>query len=160
MTDEQLDELERLERAATPGPWVARETTKTELKGALFNAAESLSDHVRIGAYWTDEEHVARHNRVGMVDHISNADILIALKARNALPALIAEVRRLRAMVGEDAPAVSSEEHVRTNESLENFKRSVEHLEAVAERAARCAPAVAPEDAATEAALDAAGVLH
>lgn len=123
MTDEQLDELERLEREGENiclhyrvQPLVAR--LVQDLREASAKIARLREENTRLAAErW---EALAVLDTLGI--HLDDGDGDYA--ARNALPALIAEVRRLRAMVGEDAPAV------------------------------------APEDVATEAALDAAGVLQ
>lgn len=68
MTEERLAELERLEQAATPGPW---DTGMLSMERVPSN---SETDWHQLGA---DEK--------------------LAVAARNGLPELLAEVRRLRA---------------------------------------------------------------
>jgi hypothetical protein len=71
MTTEQLDELERLENHAARGPWSVPANDETII--------------------------VDFYGRIA-VDGLGDADnAALAVAARNALPALIAEVRRLRA---------------------------------------------------------------
>lgn len=77
LTDEELQELERLERAATPGPW-------TESRGFLFR---DDGDHVGTCEY------TQNNNRAGFVG-MANASLIA--NTRNALPLLLAEVRELR----------------------------------------------------------------
>lgn len=75
MTDEQLAELERLEQAATPGPW----RVEYDVHGRLRR----------------------RETPSGRWEALRVDDMRHAIRARNALPALIAEIRRLRARVTE-----------------------------------------------------------
>jgi len=65
MTERDLDELERLERAATPGPWF----------------------EVKMGTVWLSVPMMA-----GI---LAGSDAAFIASARNALPALIARVREL-----------------------------------------------------------------
>lgn len=82
MTDAELERLERLEKAATPGPW---NTTR-------YSGGISFSGPLRLYS-GTNEE-------FGEPDPIrfeNEANIYLIAAARNALPELIAEIRRLRA---------------------------------------------------------------
>ena len=88
LTEEQLAELEWLESAATPGPW-----------------RWWITDcHTRLG---TDECDAAVasgfSNADDGVDHIAifSEDREVIVAARNLLPALLAEVRRLRELVAD-----------------------------------------------------------
>jgi hypothetical protein len=113
MTPEQLDELDRLENAATPGPW---------------EESAGIGDHFHIRAICHENGLEGRWLLVGTTcprerkDSIgmsfwpvtidaevdqANADLIAA--SRNALPALIAEVRRLRGILGN---IVNVPEHV------------------------------------------------
>lgn len=81
LTDEQLAELERLEKEATPPPW------RTESDGHFWLISEG------------EEPSPAQDDYLGIVaskivGEKANADIIAA--ARNVLPALLDEVRRLR----------------------------------------------------------------
>lgn len=86
MTEERLQELERLEQAATPGPWEVANGKKRHF---------CLADCAIVGG--TDTEYglrcIAKCN-----DNFPEAfaDARLITAARNALPALLAEVKRLR----------------------------------------------------------------
>lgn len=117
MTTEQLDELERLEKAAT----------QAKANGARVNYV-----------------HVTPNGLIATKD--TEAIIRCMERAANALPALIAEVRRLREERTRDhVEAVDAIYAAITQEDIDR----VFHPEDIA-----------PEDAATEAALDEAGVLQ
>lgn len=85
ITDEQLQEWERIEKAATPGPWVYDET---EDDNGLDPVAMLADGHSPCGVY-------AVNFRAPLDDQPFNGKFIAA--ARTALPDLIAEVRRLRA---------------------------------------------------------------
>ncbi len=74
-----IDKLEALEKAATPGPWLAK---ANEL---LWVGPDSLARHGRIVYPTLEDECIFRDG---------NAEMIAAV--RNALPELLAEVRRLR----------------------------------------------------------------
>lgn len=69
MTNEELDRLEALANAATPGPWVADER-------------------------WVED---ADEYDIGEAQETSDAEFIAA--ARTAIPQLIAEIRRLQAII-------------------------------------------------------------
>jgi len=73
MTEEDLDKLEQLSTVATPGPWVA------DMAGIRAPNHDSVADA------WSDNPH----------------DAAFIAASREAIPALIAEVRRLRAEIEE-----------------------------------------------------------
>lgn len=82
MTDEELTKLEALSSAATPGPWSEFcesgdwwVSQKDEFDGPHAWVFNSNTD------FWNKQE-----------------DVDLTVAARNALPALVAEVRRLRAV--------------------------------------------------------------
>jgi hypothetical protein len=90
LTDDDLAELERLHAKATPGPWeVDTCDDPDELRddGWYF----IWSDHGQVTTHW--------HSRNSRTNHQ-----LIAA-TRNALPALLAEVRRLRLALQESDDA-------------------------------------------------------
>lgn len=68
LTDAELDELGRLERAATPREWF-------------------VDDDGRIACYGND---------LHVYDLVDTDDMLLAVAARSALPSLLAEVRETR----------------------------------------------------------------
>lgn len=81
-TEEQLAELERLEREAMPGPW---RTARHQ---------DPSCDVAYVLPHGMPGEEVAT---VYIDDSERHAAFIVA--ARNALPSLVAEVRRLRAIV-------------------------------------------------------------
>ena len=91
-----LDELERLEREATPGPWKA----DTEDVGDCVVWAPEIKDGDGDSSFVSN---IGR-SRIGAVgvafDHEADDCRLIAA-TRNALPDLLAELRTLRARVAE-----------------------------------------------------------
>lgn len=87
MTDEELDALEALDRAATPGPWTVKyEQFDDEPYVDEIHGPDEPSNpliETDCGIYGPKKD---------------DAECLVA--ARNALPRLIAEIRRLRAVRG------------------------------------------------------------
>lgn len=81
ITDEQIDELERLEREATPGYWSNTHDNCPRSNGILC------------GSYWV----VGNVGEGPCGDIMSTLDARLIAAARNALPALLAELRELRA---------------------------------------------------------------
>jgi hypothetical protein len=89
MTDEQLNRLEHLAAAATPGPWSWRPTgDNRDVTGPYLGIGGQLI--ARLCGYPTNL-------RVCAIDTASRADGDFIAAARSAVPELIAEVRRLRA---------------------------------------------------------------
>jgi hypothetical protein len=87
MDDRELDELERLEREATPGPWVSLIEGRDHLAGDDFIQAPGDRDpDIYVSIRVNDSFHPAA---------AADQDFIAA--ARNAMPGLIAEIRRLRA---------------------------------------------------------------
>ena len=82
ITEEQLAELERLEREATPGPWLVED------KRGWWRVRGPG------GVAFDDGSACNEYNAECDAD---TRDLIVA--ARNALPQLLAEVRRLRAVV-------------------------------------------------------------
>lgn len=87
-----LDELERLEREATPGPW--------DLKGRCLGYNIFAERAIDLSGGF-DAVHGLPLFRISELDRDgeSNLDLLIAL--RNAAPAMIAELRAARARIAE-----------------------------------------------------------
>lgn len=90
ITEAELLGWEDLDRAATPGPWVAE---REELDEDFSDEEQDTAFFESIGP-WEVEYHAALdgddHERV-------EADAAIVIAYRSATPRLIAEVRRLRA---------------------------------------------------------------
>ncbi len=84
IAEEQLAELERLEREATPGPWGC------EADGDYEEIAELFGQAVRGDG---------KSSTVILSQCCPLPDAALIVAARNALPDLLAEVRRLRAIV-------------------------------------------------------------
>lgn len=90
ITDEELARIEALCDAATPGPWI--ECVETSRDG-LFQFSGIVSDAAR--------EHIA-----GSVN--TAGDSAFIAESRAAVPALVAEVRRLRAELAEAQAAIKA----------------------------------------------------
>ncbi|WP_345695955.1 hypothetical protein [Kitasatospora terrestris] len=94
MTDEQLDEIEERAARATPGPWVP----VLETRGATGGGSCLLVDPVGTGVddeiYWT---RFIGQREVRSPDAQLDADLDFVAGAREDVPRLLAEVRRLRA---------------------------------------------------------------
>ena len=102
MTDEQLAELEALAEKATEGPWRYR-PNKFDDWGVVRAPSEYFVLQAKAGRHLTDEE-VADHFARKTDPYAANA--LFAVASRTAMPSLIAEVRRLRALVADRAAVV------------------------------------------------------
>ena len=87
MTDDELDRLDALAQAATPGPWETFSWTSIRPKGRTQNVAATYLQIAEGGGQ--------------LYPAHENAAFIAA--SRTAIPALIAEIRRLREKVGEDA---------------------------------------------------------
>ena len=84
------DELRRLESQATPGPWAESWTQDApDAETAIWSTAPGLSaeDRAIINASWYD----------GPIVELTKPNAAFIAAARNALPALLDEVARLRA---------------------------------------------------------------
>jgi hypothetical protein len=89
MTDElRLDELERLEQAATPGPW---ETSECDCDRAC-KVNISDADGYGIAMCWP---YANIRTALKKDQCASQADAALIVAARNALPALIRRIREL-----------------------------------------------------------------
>lgn len=88
LTDEEFSELERLEKAATPGPWE-------------FGTAMCCPD-----AGWISSTggSVCPQSSAKLTHSMDAWDAELCTAARNALPSLLAEVRELRAARLHDCP--------------------------------------------------------
>lgn len=82
ITDAELTELERLVDGASPGPWVA------SVEGRDHTSGEHV---ILVGDPREEDMYVSRDSRPA-----SAADLDFIAAARNYIPKLLAEVRRLR----------------------------------------------------------------
>src|SRR4029077_17975206 len=87
VNDIDVDDLTRLEAGASPGPW---RIAHGESDGMKYVAVErrrgtAVSVMEKEPGAWDDE-----------MEGLIEAELKLAAAARNALPALLAEVRRLR----------------------------------------------------------------
>lgn len=96
MDDDLLDELEQLEKAATPGPWVSSVEGRDHFGGDDVILAAQDPRQVDSDVYASIRVAGGDWHPVS----ISDQDFIAA--ARNAIPRLIAEVRRLRGNEGDN----------------------------------------------------------
>jgi hypothetical protein len=85
LSDEELAELEALAAAATPGPWVAHIEAEAPIGGESMIGLDGLQDDFPPDMY-------VRHDG----ETAPAADIKFIAAARNYVPRLLTEVRRLR----------------------------------------------------------------
>ncbi|WP_394612985.1 hypothetical protein JNUCC0626_23805 [Lentzea sp. JNUCC 0626] len=85
LTDDELDELDGLATAATPGPWFVRALDDTH---AMSLVAVSTVPDTGLGERWPD---------------FDRGEIVAA--ARDGVPRLIAEIKRLRRQLKTDQEA-------------------------------------------------------
>jgi hypothetical protein len=84
LTDEELSELERLTTAATPGPWIANIEEEAPIGGESMISIGVPGDFPPDMYVYHDGETAP------------SADLKFIAVARNYMPRLLAEVRRLR----------------------------------------------------------------
>lgn len=99
ISNEQLAEWERLANEATPGPWYAY--VKTEASVAIIKDPDDDSDdgsHIRVteNRYYDAIASKKTFEDVCTCGNVEEKDIAFIAAAREAVPALIAEVRRLQ----------------------------------------------------------------
>lgn len=100
-----LDELERLEREATPGPWGLWEGRLYIFAGPAEENSPGRLKGTRVTI--CHEDFLIREGEYQLVAKLGHAvgtpesDFNLIVAARNALPDLIAELRTLRARVAE-----------------------------------------------------------
>ena len=85
LSDEELSELEALTTAATPSPWVANIEEEGALGGDSMIGLDGLPGDFPPDMYVFHDRQIA-----------PSADIKFIATARNYMPRLLAEVRRLR----------------------------------------------------------------
>jgi len=99
MSDEELDRLEALCNAATPGPWFWDDGDPPSALLSLYNGPDLPGfpmDEDKFGERSLENPAVLSLDEWG-TDELTANDRTFIVAARTALPALIAEVRRLRA---------------------------------------------------------------
>lgn len=92
MSDEELSELERLVSEGTPGPWSMR----TNDTGTVIVESAPV-----FGSPGFEYAETVMDNETYYPAKPSVEDMLLCAAARNAVPVLIDEVRRLRAALEE-----------------------------------------------------------
>ncbi len=101
LTDQELDDLDELARAATPGPWHVRDLDDDHAMNLV--AVSTVPDTGR-GERWPDFDHheiiaatlVQQPRYVDVADELWDENAAFIAAAREAVPRLIAEIRRLR----------------------------------------------------------------
>ncbi|MGO4612656.1 hypothetical protein AB4305_11760 [Nocardia sp. 2YAB30] len=101
LTDTELDQLDALARAATPGPWFVR---LLDDEHAMNLVAVSTVPDTGLGERWPTFDHhqivaatlIQQPRYVDTADERWDDNALFIAHARQAVPRLIDEVRRLR----------------------------------------------------------------
>jgi hypothetical protein len=89
MTDDELDAGERRAQAATPGPWVSYVEGRDHDSGDSFILTAGPDLYISYDEWPEDQRQANEQRRANDMDFIA--------AARQDVPRLIAEVRRLRA---------------------------------------------------------------
>ena len=114
LTDEELDELDELARAATPGPWFVRNLDDVD---AMSLVAVSTLPDAGLGERWPGFDHreivaatlIQQPRYVDAADERWDENAHFIAAARDNTPRLVAEVRRLRRQL-EDTGAKDDQE--------------------------------------------------
>lgn len=114
LTDEELDQLEELAAAATPGPWYMR---LLDDKDAMGLVAVSTVPDIGRGERWPhfDYHEIVAATLVQQPRYVDPADerwdenARFIAAARQAVPLLVDEVRRLRAQLDASRPKTPEE---------------------------------------------------
>ncbi|MEU8218274.1 hypothetical protein AB0C47_21225 [Micromonospora taraxaci] len=101
MTEQELAEIEEIANAATPGPWYVRQLDDDF---AMSLVAVSTIPDTGLGERWPDFDHheivaatlVQQPRYVDVTDERWDENAQFIASARQNIPRLIAEVRRLR----------------------------------------------------------------
>lgn len=101
LTDEELDELEELAGAATPGPWFVRSLDDAD---AMSLVAVSTVPDTGLGERWPGFDHrdivaatlIQQPRYVDAADERWDENARFIAAARDTVPRLVAEIRRLR----------------------------------------------------------------
>jgi hypothetical protein len=101
LTDQELDDLDELAQAATPGPWHVRDLDDDDAMSLV--AVSTVPDTGR-GERWPGFDHheiiaatlVQQPRYVDVADELWDENAAFIAAARQAVPRLITEIRRLR----------------------------------------------------------------
>ncbi|MEW2079530.1 hypothetical protein ACFZAG_38990 [Streptomyces sp. NPDC012403] len=114
LTDDELDELDELVQAATPGPWFVR---NLDDEYAMNLVAVGTTPDTGLGERWPafDHREIVAATLVQQPRYVDTADARwdenaqFIATAREAVPRLIAEIRRLRAQSAAELPGQDRE---------------------------------------------------
>lgn len=114
LTDEELDELDELASAATPGPWFVRSLDDAD---AMSLVAVSTVPDTGLGERWPSFDHhdivaatlVQQPRYVDAVDERWDENAHFIAAARGTVPRLVAEIRRLRQQLETTSPTNGQE---------------------------------------------------
>ncbi|MFC4033412.1 hypothetical protein ACFO3J_18270 [Streptomyces polygonati] len=114
LSDGELDELDELARAATPGPWFVR---GLDDEHAMNLVAVSTTPDTGLGERWPNFDHreivaatlVQQPRYVDAADEHWDENAQFIATAREAVPRLVAEIRRLRSQLEAGAQSESRE---------------------------------------------------
>ena len=109
MTEEELAEIEELAEAATPGPWHVRDLDDEDAMSLV--AISTVPDTGR-GERWPDFDHqeivaatlVQQPHYVDVADGRWDENARFIASARDNVPRLVAEIRRLRHLLEAETP--------------------------------------------------------
>ncbi|MCF2530775.1 hypothetical protein [Yinghuangia soli] len=105
LTDDELDEIERIADSATPGPWYVRHLDDDF---AMNLVAVSTVCDTGLGERWPEFDHeqsvaatpVQQPRYVDVADERWDANARFIAMAREEIPRLTAEIRRLNGLLG------------------------------------------------------------
>lgn len=106
MTREQLEEIRKRAEAATPGPWEASFPTGADCQWIDVTTAYGAEDEL-IGTV-LPREHMCNPEGVEALQKLTRQrmdDVEFIAHARTDVPALLAEIERLRAILQQKPPA-------------------------------------------------------
>ncbi|MFE3149481.1 hypothetical protein ACFXJ6_22955 [Streptomyces sp. NPDC059218] len=114
LSDGELDELDELARAATPGPWFVR---GLDDEHAMNLVAVSTTPDTGLGERWPNFDYreivaatlVQQPRYVDAADERWDENAQFIATAREAVPRLVAEIRRLRSQLEAGAQSESRE---------------------------------------------------
>jgi hypothetical protein len=114
LADEELDEIEELARAATPGPWFVRSLDDAD---AMSLVAVSTVPDTGLGERWPGFDHrdivaatlIQQPRYVDAVDERWDENAHFIAAARGTVPRLVAEIRRLRQQLETTSPTNGQE---------------------------------------------------
>ncbi|MFC8536675.1 hypothetical protein ACFUJY_22415 [Streptomyces sp. NPDC057249] len=115
LSDEELDELDELAQAATPGPWFVR---GLDDEYAMNLVAVSTTPDTGLGEHWPNFDHreivaatlVQQPRYVDAADERWDENAQFIATAREAVPRLVAELRNLRRQLKAGGPGGGSRE--------------------------------------------------